>query len=393
MEVLRCQACRKPLMAGSLFCNWCGVQQGVKPPEKRRRKTTTRAYGTGTIRKLPNRRKPFAAYLPHSMGEKYIGSFTTYSEASAALSAEIAQRPSSQRAEWTVGDFYNYYIASSDFAKLTKSAQNTAFAAWKYCQSAAGVRMRDAKAHTWQACVDSAVEQGRSRSTCEKIRNLASQLCKEAMKDDVINKNYASLVSVSDGADKKVKDVFTQAEIDVLRAHDEDPRVKFILILIYTGMRINELLELPCDSVHEAYIVGGKKTTAGKNRIIPILPEISPHIDFFNRGDGLLIHNDEKPVSEKFARNKWFYGALVELGILSADEIPPNGTPRLTPHCTRHTFATLARQAGIKPDVLTRIIGHTDYSMTDEVYIDMQADFLLAEMRKMSSDSDGVPSA
>lgn len=381
-NVLRCRACKNLLASGSLFCNYCGAEQS---PQRKKKKSTRRPMNSGTVRKLPgNRTKPYAAYLPRSMGSKFIGSYDTAAKASDAIALAISSRPASDRADWSVEDFYNRYISSPMFSKLTKSAQNGTYAAWKYCQSIKDMFMREAKTHAWQSCVDAAIEQERSRSTCEKIRNLASQLCKEAMKDDVINKNYASLVTVSDGADKKAKDIFTDKEITLLKSHAEDPRIKFILILIYTGMRINELLELPCDSVYEKYIVGGKKTTAGKNRIIPILPEIMPHIAFFNSGDGLLLQRNGNAISAKYARQKWFYEPLVELGILSAEEIPPHGTPRLTPHCTRHTFATLARQAGVKPDVLTRIIGHTDYSMTDEVYIDMQADFLMEEMQKMS---------
>lgn len=379
--ILLCRVCHKVLTSNAIFCLYCGAEQ-----VKKKKKKTRRPMNSGTVRKLPgNRTKPYAAYMPRSAGGKYIGSYDTMAKASDAIALALANRPSSDRIDWSVEDFYDNYTSSPGFLKLTKSAQNTTFAAWKYCQGIKDMFMREAKTHAWQSCVDAAIEQGRSRSTCEKIRNLASQLCKEAMKDDVINKNYASLVTVTEGASKKIKDIFTQEEIAILKAHDNDPRVKFILILIYTGMRINELLELPCENVHDKYIVGGKKTTAGKNRIIPILPEISPYIAFFNKGEGLLIQNAGNALTAKFARNKWFYAALVDLDILSSSEIPPAGTPRLTPHCTRHTFATLARQAGIKPDVLTRIIGHTDYSMTDEVYIDMQADFLMDELQKMSS--------
>lgn len=377
----RCRKCGKLIPAGSMFCMHCGAEQGAT----RRRRASRRPMNSGSIRKLSgNRTRPYAAYLPRSAGGGFVGSYETRAQAADALALELSTRPSSERIVWTVEDFYNYYINSPVFAKLTKSAQNTAYAAWKYCDSIRAVPMREAKTHAWQTCVDSAISQGRSRSTCEKIRNLASQLCKEAMKDDVINKNYASLVSVSDGAGKKAKDILTEQEIALLRSHDDDMRVRFILILVYTGMRISELLELPCENVHDKYIIGGKKTTAGKNRIIPILPQILSYIVSFDRGEGLLIHNAGRPLTVKYARSRWFYDCLVDYGILSADEIPPHGEPRLTPHCTRHTFATLARQAGIKPDVLTRIIGHTDYSMTDEVYIDMQADFLMEEMQKMS---------
>ncbi len=382
----RCGQCGQTVPYISRFCMFCGA--GFD----KTRKTAARGRpkGSGTIRKLPGRRLPFAAYLPRAMGGKFIGSYKTKAEASDALALAIAARPTCARAEWTVADFYESYTASPAFAALSHSAQNTDRAAWKYCADIARRKMRDTRAQEWQSCIDRAAGLGKSKSTCSKIRNLASILCKEAMKDDVINKNYASLLTLR-GEQQKTKDVFTAGEIALLKAHAEDIEAKFILILIYTGMRITELLELANENVHCSYIVGGKKTTAGRNRIIPILPEISPCIDFFRRDEGLLIHNNGKPVGVKLARQKWFYEYLVGLGILDAAEIPPSGTPRLTPHCTRHTFATLARQAGIDKDILTRIIGHSDYSMTDKVYVDMQSEFLLAEMLKMSSgDMQGI---
>lgn len=385
MEGLKiCKKCKKSIPGVSAFCMWCGAPQSQAEGNKKAA-THHRPRGSGSIRKLSGRRaKPFAAYLPRSMGQKYIGSYKSRAEASDALALAIATRPASNRAEWAVEDFYNAYTASPAAAQLSKSMRDNDRAAWKYCSSIASRKMRDTRTQEWQSCIDLAVEQGKSKSTCMKIRNLASKLCQEAMKDDVINKNYASLLTIG-GENQKAKDIFTDEEIASLKAHDADIEAKFILILIYTGMRISELLELANENVHDTYIIGGKKTAAGKNRIIPILPEISPYVDYFRRDDGLFIHNNEKPVSVKYARQKWFYDYLVRRGVLCADEIPPSGTPRLTPHCTRHTFATLARQAGIDKDVLIRVIGHSDYSITDDVYVDMQSGFLREELLKMSS--------
>ena len=41
---------------------------------------------------------------------------------------------------------------------------------------------------------------------------------------------------------------------------------------------------------------------------------------------------------------------------------------RFTPHCLRHTFATRAIEAGMKPQTLKAILGHTNLSMTMDLY-------------------------
>lgn len=58
------------------------------------------------------------------------------------------------------------------------------------------------------------------------------------------------------------------------------PMVDTILILIYTGMRIEELLSLTKFHVYfkEMLITGGVKTDAGRDRIIPIHPKIQKYV-------------------------------------------------------------------------------------------------------------------
>ena len=48
--------------------------------------------------------------------------------------------------------------------------------------------------------------------------------------------------------------------------------------MIYTGLRPTELLEIQTENVHldEKYMVGGMKTEAGKDRIIPLNDKIIP---------------------------------------------------------------------------------------------------------------------
>lgn len=385
-SIKRCRKCRKPLPAQSIFCMYCG--EPIEKPQKRR---TRRPYSSGTIRKLSGKRsKPYAAHLPRGMGGTFIGTFATSAEASAAIDKAIAARPASARADWKVKDFWNFYKESDRFKNNSRDQRNCDIAAWKYCESLVGEKpMREMKTNDWQECVDKAREMGRSKSTVSKIRNLASKLCQEAMKDDIISRNYAELLN-GGGKEVKERDIFTEKEISILKEHDSDYQARFILILIYTGMRINELLNVRYSDIHDGYIIGGEKTEAGKGRIIPILPEIAGYIDLFRAdvaetdSDKYLINKDGGRISVTTARNTWFYAYLVSLGILTKEETDIGNTPRLSPHCTRKTFATMAWQAGVDKSALTRVIGHTDYEITDKVYIKAQADMLIAQISQIS---------
>lgn len=88
---------------------------------------------------------------------------------------------------------------------------------------------------------------------------------------------------------QKRKETFTDAEISKLEADGSDT-AKIILMLIYTGMRIGELFSLPAKDYHKDYVVGGEKTEAGRNRIIPIRPEGIPYFAYFaNKATGPLL--------------------------------------------------------------------------------------------------------
>ncbi|MEG2834368.1 MAG: tyrosine-type recombinase/integrase, partial [Ruthenibacterium sp.] len=57
-------------------------------------------------------------------------------------------------------------------------------------------------------------------------------------------------------------------------------------------------------------------------------------------------------------RSRDYYPLLEKLNI-----------PKKSPHCTRHTFASLMAVAGARPEDLQKIIGHANYSTTAEIYI------------------------
>ena len=63
------------------------------------------------------------------------------------------------------------------------------------------------------------------------------------MQNDICNKNYAQFIKL-EKREKKEKETFTKEEIKILFENDGVENVDTILILLYTGMRINEMLPL-----------------------------------------------------------------------------------------------------------------------------------------------------
>jgi integrase len=136
-----------------------------------------------------------------------------------------------------------------------------------------------------------------------------------------------------------------------------------ILIMIYTGLRIGELLDIKIENVYlkERYMIGGLKTKAGKNRVIPINKKIEPFIKNYY----------EKNIDKKFLITNAF-GRQMQYSNYRREKfdniIEKMQFTKHRPHDTRHTFASLMDSAGANKLAIKRIMGHSAQDLTDDVY-------------------------
>ncbi|BBM56043.1 site-specific recombinase, phage integrase family (plasmid) [Leptotrichia wadei] len=79
----------------------------------------------------------------------------------------------------------------------------------------------------------------------KKIKILFNQLYAYAMKNDIISKDYSKYIDIGKNTEENTRKPFTNKEIERLwDLLDENDWIDTILILIYTGFRIGELLEI-----------------------------------------------------------------------------------------------------------------------------------------------------
>ena len=115
-------------------------------------------------------------------------------------------------------------------------------------------------------------------------------------------------------------------------------------------------------------MIGGSKTEAGRNRIIPIRPEGREHFSYFAEsatGPLLLSGYSGQRLPDNF-RKRDYYPLLEKLHI-----------KRKTPHAPRHTYTSRAIKEGLAPEVLQEILGHADYSTTVNIYNHFDPDTLV----------------
>lgn len=371
-----CKKCKKEIPDGSVFCNHCGKKQTVTAAKHRKR-----AHGSGTIRKDTRYKNPYIAIAPSTRtgaGRTYIGAYPDMKSAQAALEEYIKNgRP--QLYGSTLADIYKLW-SDIHYREIQKPEGWRSI--WKWYEPLYDMKMSELRTAHFQDIVNKA----KTKSTADKLKSLAIMLCRYALENDIINKNYAEFVKIPK-FEKKEKVIFTAEQIGTLWEHTDDKRVQVILAMIYMGFRLGEIVSLTADNVHleEGYVVGGIKTEAGINRVIPFPPNIPEIKEFFR--EWISESSAVLDVKQKQFRDKWFYPVLIELGMLKAHlsghDWKFDDKRHLTPHSTRHTFASLSASAGMRPENLQKIIGHADYSTTADIYIHKDISELIDEMSKL----------
>lgn len=238
--------------------------------------------------------------------------------------------------------------------KLGKSNQSSLKSAFKYCAPLSSMPYRQIKAYHMQDIIDSC---GKGYSTQGAIKNLWGHLDKFALELDISSCRYSDLLS-SEPIPPTSRLPFTNEEITRLWENQTEEWVDTVLIFIYSGWRISELLALrPEDIDLEAGTMkGGTKTKAGKGRIVPIHPKIRRFIEArLASNPPRLIAQNGKPISTTAYRAIWA-------------EIMGKLEMQHTPHECRHTFETLLDAAGGNRRCIDLLMGHTSKDTGNRVY-------------------------
>ena len=102
------------------------------------------------------------------------------------------------------------------------------------------------------------------------------------MKYEICNKDYSQYVDILKFKDKNPNKTdrtsFNADEINALWVQKDNIYAQIVLMLIYSGVRVSELLDLKCENVHidEHYFEVVESKTESGIRIVPIADKIYP---------------------------------------------------------------------------------------------------------------------
>lgn len=129
---------------------------------------------------------------------------------------------------------------------------------------------------------------------------------KYAMKYDYVSKDYSQYIDISQYKDKNPnqydRQKFTEEEVMKLWEHQDNPICQTALMLIYSGVRIGELLDLKKEDVHleERYFDVVSSKTQNGIRKVPIAEKVYPfYKSWFEDTDSeYLIHRSNGEIRE-----------------------------------------------------------------------------------------------
>lgn len=375
-----CKKCKKQIEEDSIFCRFCGKKQ---VSEDKPRKKQKRPSGTGTIVKLSgNRARPYQARKMVNGQLISFGTYATKTEAFIALDTANTTEISSMY-DATFERVFELVIEQNK-AKLTKSGLTNYYSGYRHLNHLAKMKMRDFRTQHLQNAISQAQANGIGYPTWKKMQNIASLMCKLAMANDLIDKNYAQLVNMPEKKTKVEKESFSTDQLAKLwSVWENDINAAAILAMCYNGLRINEFLDLKKEHINlteRMIFAPGSKTDAGKNRVIAIPIDVLP---IYNKlmstpNEHLFPSPTGKRWDAKNYRERSFHPTLAKYSL-----DPEN---KITPHSCRHTYAMLCVKNDLNEKATMDLMGHSKYSTTIEIYADgtsRDLDFLRTEADKL----------
>ncbi len=382
-----CPKCKANNPAEAIFCNQCGKKMisTKKPRVKARGNGTGSAYYDSVHRYwvaqvITGYRVPADESKPLIPIKKTKSGFKRREDALAYCTVLRNRKP--EREVLTLKDVYErwepWYSPRVD--KDTFGCYRAAFAHFKPLHDA---MIREISAGDLQKCMDDCQ---RGHRTHQNMKCTAGLLWAYALDNNLVEKDVTKNLYIGKGASVQ-REPLDDLEVERIRQEiGKDRYAAYIYALCYLGYRPGEMLEIKKSQVTEhngrLFITEGKKTDAGRDRIVPVHEKIEPIIrrQLATEGTDYLFpmhvisrkgeFKGYKIMTDNYF-NKFAFRPL-------ADRL---GIPKhKVPYSARHTFSDKLKDADGTDKVKASLIGHSDYLFTQKKYQSTNLDELKTAM-------------
>lgn len=293
--------------------------------------------------------------------------------------------------------------------------------------SLGGKKLNSIKPMHIQKLYNTLKQQGLSLGTIQIVNSILNNLFTQAVKNDLIRKNPCYGVIMPKGS-KKERRVMTEEEQKLfIKEIRGDFYGMVCTMALATGLRIGELTALTWEDIdfenhllkvnrtllyqktygerENTYQVQTPKSENSK-RAVPLIPDAEKMLKkhrieqkeyILSRGgrwqpiEGfenlVFTTRNGTPVQEVYIV-KYLKRVTMRLNEKEQKKAEMEGRKPVvfepvTPHTLRHTFATRAFECGMMPKTIQEILGHSNLSITMDLYTHVTNDTKIREMKKL----------
>lgn len=343
--------------------------------------------GYGSISKLSgNRRKPWRVrktdgweIVDGNLKQKFIniGCYETKALALQALASYNADPYDLHLSTITLEEVYEKW-SDRKFEEISDSNATGYKAAWRLCEPIKNMKFVDVKIDHLQKVAD---DSGKNTPTLKKYKILMKGLFEYAVIHGIIteDRNIIKYLDISKAGNPNSfnREPFSKTEIQRLwKNYKSNEYMTVVLILIYTGVRIGELLDLKKTEINlegRWFKVLESKTEAGI-RTVPIAKKVIPFFEHWMQKDCeyLICTPDGKHFEYRNYYDSYWKPLMKSLNMDAH-----------RPHDTRHTCVSLLTAAKVDERFVQKIVGHKGQNVTQQVYTHLEIQELIAEIDKI----------
>lgn len=264
-------------------------------------------------------------------------------------------------------------------------------------------QLADIRGEHIQMLYNELAKEGYANSSIKIVSAVLNGCMEQALRNGLIERNPVKLAELPRCRERKERQALTKEQQYIFMKYAQKSYLyNFFSLLLRTGLRSGEIRGLKYTDIDRRmgvlHIRRTLKYIEGKGYF-----EDTPKTRSSSRD--IPLTQDIIDILEK-QRNYWHFEVEVFGRYLFCDE---NGSPlsrdrvqaeidrivahmrndgyeigHITPHVFRHTFATRAIEAGMQPQVLKTILGHSSLAMTMDLYSHVLPDTKAEQMEKIA---------